>query len=404
MRMGAYRAAEDLYTNGKHTVSPDSNNQGLTTSLSSLATTTARSVVPEFDSFVRYFGGDQDYADSIIRDALSNNKYDLETRRLLVVRNCQYMIMFMTALQNMHEAIGNCEANETVQDAATAESWDKAAASIIGFLEGTENGGSNEGELFFALAKKYCDGFGTCSSSSSTNGVSAANNDRIVSILYSGRGAVSSRSCSKLKEATTQLKPLLLVPIIQATLSSSMNLVNGGIRQKALAAGQVEAHIFATIVLPLIEDVNRNAAQTIETNLALTSTPFQDGVQAVFSAFASVYGGLGVNCHLLGSMEGMDACSGSVKMNTKTITGISVGGVVFLLSVCGIVCLVRTKRHKRKKGAPIFIEPAGEMSYTDDLLVKSENEVDRYGPGGVNEHGDYPEEVALKSAMEKEIV
>ena len=399
MKMGAYGAAEDLYTNGKHAVSTDANSKGLTTSLSYLATSTGRSVVPQFDSFVRYYDGDEKYADSIIREAFANDEYDPETRRLLVVRNCQYMIMFMTALQSMHEAIGECEGG---QEAASAEFWDKAAASIIGHLEGTENGGSTDGQLFFALAKQHCGAFGTCSSPSPALSLAAANNDKIVSLLYSGRGAVTSGSCSGIRKTSAEIEPFLLVPIIQATLSSSMNLMNSGVRQKALASGHVEGHVYASVILPLIEDIDRDAANTIETNLALTSSPFRDGLEAVFTAFAGVFEDLGVNCNQIGSMDGMDACSGSVqRLGTKTVTGISVGAGLFVLALCGIVALLRAKRKSAEK--PSFITSNGELSHTDDLLIKPKEEIDD-GPEGVNEYGEYPEEAALKPSRKNQEV
>ncbi|CAB9498002.1 expressed unknown protein [Seminavis robusta] len=405
MQMGAYRAAEDLYANGKHIRQDTTNsNAGQATSLSFLATTSARSVVPQFDSFVRYFDGNEKYADYIVRDAMTNEQYGVETRRLLAVRTCQYMIMFMAALQGMHEAIGECEANEAVRDTTSAEFWDKAAASIIGHLEGTENGGSREGMLFFALAKDHCSEFDTCSSPSPAASLSAEVNDKIVSLLYAGRGAVLSRSCSELRKATAELEPLLLVPVIQATLSASERMVNEGIRQKSLSSNLVEGHAYANVVIPLVEDVDRDAAQTIEDNLSLTGTPFRDGLGAVVESFFVVYSGLGLKCDQIGQSDEVDACNGTMSSNldSKTITGIAVGVSLTVLAGCGIVALLLAKRKKdqAKDTAPVFTRSKGEMSHTDDLLTKGEAETSECEERFVDEEveeGEDPEEAAMRS-------
>lgn len=396
LQMGAYGAAEQLYSNGKHTYLQSKTNGGFATSLSFLATTSGRSVVPQFDSFVRFYDGNEKYADAIVRDALTNESYDTETRRLLAVRTAQYMIMFMVALQGMHEAIGECEANEAERDTTSSEFWDKAAASIIGHLEGADNGGSRDGMLFFALAKNYCEEFGTCSSPSPAISISAKNNDKIVSLLYAGRGAVLSRSCSELRKVTRELEPLLLVPILQATLSSSEKLAHNGIRQKTLSADHVESHSYANMVLPLVEDVDRLAAHTIQVNLALSSTPFRDGIGAVVEAFFLVYNGLGLSCTQIGKSNDLDACNGtfSTGMGTGAKVGIAVGVTAALLLAGGAAYYLWTRQKGKSNESPVFVAPKGEMSHTDDLLRKS-GETNNSSPKGADE---YPEDAFLDEA------
>ena len=298
----------------------------------------------------------------------------------------------MTALQKMHEAIGECEANQAERDTTSAEFWDKAAASIIGHLEGTENGGSNDGMLFFALAKQHCEEFETCSSNVN---LAAEVNDKIVSLLYAGRGAVLSRSCSQVRKATNELEPLLLVPVIQATLSASERLVHEGIKQKSLSSGQVEAHAVSSVVVPLIEDVDRAAALKISENLALSSTPFRDGLASVVEAFFLVYGSLGLTCDQIGRSDGVDACNGTMStMDAKTITGIAVGTTLAVLACCGIGFLLMAKRRtaRSKNNDPLFKTPTGELNHTDDLLTKSPGEISC--SSGLDGGDDYPEEKA----------
>lgn len=398
LQMGAYKAAEELYSNGKHTYLGDSStNKGMATSLSFLATTSGRSVVPQFDSFVRFYDGNEKYADEIVLDALTNDSYSAETRRLLAVRTSQYMIMFMAALQGMHEAIGECEANEAVRDKTSAEFWDKAAASIIGHLEGTENGGSREGMLFFALAKNHCEEFDTCSSPDPAVTLSADVNDKIVSLLYAGRGAVLSRSCAELRKVTAELEPLLLVPIIQATLSASEKLANSGIRQKALSASHIEAHAYANMVLPLVEDVDQSAARTIQANLDLSGSPFRDGVGAVVEAFFLVYAGLGLSCNQIGDSEYVDACNGTFKkkQSSGAEAAIAVGVAVAILGGLGAGWMLwRKRKQSQTKEAPVFVASNGEMNHNDDLLRKT-GDSNTCSPKSA-EDGSYPEDAYLE--------
>jgi len=400
MRMGAFEAAEDLYTNGKHTMIDGEATNGVS-SLSFLATTTARSVVPQYDSFVRYFDGNEKYADAIVRDALTNSDYSNETRRLLVTRTCQYMIMFMAALQGMHEAIGECEATSAARDTTAAVFWDRAAASIIGHMEGSTNGGDEGGMLFFGLAKQHCEEFDTCSSKSP---LTAEVNDKITSLLYAGRGAVLGRSCSEIRKATAELEPLLLVPLIQATLSASERAMNTGIKQKALSADQVEAYIFANAVLPLLDDIDRVSADTIKRNLDLASTPAHGALGAIVEGFFLNYEALGLHCKQVGWSDDVDACNGTYEepMSTGTITGIAVGCFIGLLTLVGIFWLLRLKRKEGKDASeddPVFVASKGELNHTEDLLTKSEAQstISQIVEGG-------SEEIPMVKSEDQEVV
>jgi len=269
----------------------------------------------------------------------------------------------MAALQGFYETVAACEAG----DVTSAESWDKGAAYIIGHLEGTQTGGSDDGRLFLALSKKYCNEFGTCSTSSQS-GSSVAN--KILSLLYAGRGALPSESCREVRTAANELESLLLIPLIQATLSYSLNTK---VQHSAGHSDQVEAFVYASAVLPLIEDVDRDAAQKIKSNLEVLGSPLQDGDSAVMSAFSGVYSGLGVQCQYIGFTHGMDTCSGAGNsMNRNTPIGLIVGIVLCVLAIIASLLLWRAKRKSlRKENNPTFVTPQGELNHTEDLLRKS---------------------------------
>ena len=82
MEMEAYDAVEDMYTCGKHATVEGMNGATLL-SPCHFATTSYRSVVPNFDAFVRYFQ-DNKYADTMIRTALDRDTL-LEASKFLAL-------------------------------------------------------------------------------------------------------------------------------------------------------------------------------------------------------------------------------------------------------------------------------------------------------------------------------
>lgn len=375
MQMEAYDAAEELYSYGKHaTTGTDDGRSAL--SLSSLATSSGRSNVPEFDAYKRYYDGDEKYADTIIRGALAASFLGPAARRMIVVRASQYMVMFMAALQAMHESIAVCTSGGQARDMSASQSWDRAAAFIIGHMEGTDEGGSGEGRLLWGLAKEQCNIFGTCSSIVVG---SADVNDRILSLLYTGRGAILSANCQALRKATNELTPLLQVPLIQASLTSTIELGQSiASESQSRNAVWAEAYVYSQTLLPLIEDTDRKSAETIGTNLDFNGPPLPDREGAVLSAFANSYEGLGVSCEDVGRSSYFDSCSGSVQGSSgRDNVGIVFGILIGCLAALAIVFLLGAKRRQKLQHKPVFVEPKGEFNHTSDLLTRPPESVIR---------------------------
>ena len=72
------------------------------------------------------------------------------------------IVLPLYALDSMYKAIDNCNSNQNAQD--TSE-WDKAVASLIGFTEGTDAGGSEKGLLFYNIGQMLCSSAGSCGES-----------------------------------------------------------------------------------------------------------------------------------------------------------------------------------------------------------------------------------------------
>jgi hypothetical protein len=372
MEMNAVEAAKEIYTYGRHAVVEGADGPE-TLSFYHLASTAERTVVPQFDSFTRYYDSDK-YADVFIRQAFNPDEIfgaSPQQRREIVVKTMQFIIVYMTSLQFMHEAIADCQSTDKLRLEEAEESWDRAAALLIGSLEGAESGGSGSGLLFHALANERCAQFNTC-----IDAGKADVNERLISLLYTGRGAITGRSCGALRKSVMEIEPLLLVPLIQSTLHYA--LANGKLSKGTQNPGFAAGYVFSRSLLPLVDDVNRDAAAKIDRNMnfQFDEAPVKNGASEVFAEFSKVYGPMGVDCELVGTGDSFDACKGAAKPGgpKDTYVGLIVGLVVGILAVIGIVWILffAKKNRKMKKeleSRPIFVTPTkGELNHDADFL------------------------------------
>lgn len=389
--MGAYGAVEDLYSHGKHALVDDES--GLRTlSLYQMATTSQRSLVPQFDSFNRYYESDK-YADDIIRGALDveNEKFKQaspEQRQEIVVKTMQYLVVYMAALQEMYQAIADCNSPDSGKILDAQEAWDRGAAFLIGSLEGPEDDGNEEGLSFYRLAFKRCEQFGTCSPEGRPSW-----NEEFNSLLYTGRASVEGRACGELRKAVREIETLLRVPLIQGTLRYA--LANEKLGENSQDKGLGEGFAFSRSVLPLVEDSNRESAEIINSNMdfQFERVPVHDRARAVFGAFARAFGKMNVNCEDVGKAEGNDACSGATSPGgpRDTNAGMIVGIIVGVFAVIGIVALLVFDRRRKRKALeerPSFIHPKGEMNHTPDRMMGDTYTAGEIGDDDDEEYGE----------------
>jgi len=358
-----------------------------------MATTSQRSVVPQYDSFIRYYESDK-YADDIIRKALDPNDEKFsqasdEQRREVVVKTMQYLVVYMASLQEMYQAIADCGDPDAGKILDAEEAWDRAAAFLIGSLEGPADGGNEEGLSFYRLALKRCEQFGTCAPEGRPSW-----NDEFNSLLYTGRASVQGRACGELRKTVREIETLLRVPLIQGTLRYA--LANVQLPQNSEDKGLGEGYAFSRSVLPLVEDSNRDSANTIAENMDLQfeRVPVHDGVGAVFSAFARAYGNMNVNCEDVGKAGSYDACSGATspggpnETNVGMIVGIVVGVLALVAIAVFLVLFERKKKKKAAEGEPSFVRSTrGELNHTSDRMSG-----DAYTKGESADDDDYDAE------------
>lgn len=362
MRMGALEAAEDLYTNGKHArAGLDSGKAAL--SLHHLATSSTRSSVPEFEAFKRYFGGDN-YADDIIRQAFvrDNGMGDYQ-RRWLVIGTSQYLVMYMAVLDSMHSAVSACASGATETGGLGHKHWDTAAAYMIGDREGPNDGGSVEGKLIWGQAKRECIKFGTCSQLIPG---SAQVNDRITSLLYTGRGAITGANCDILRKTVNELSDSLLVPLFQGALGAVAELSESkGSKKEQVHA---EAHVFSQAVVPIIANHDPVSASTISVNVDFAGKPLSDGLPAVAWAFVNGIRAAGIDCARIGATTLVSACTGArqgASGGEKSKLGVILGVLFGSLLAVVVVLYVRRKKRRSLESKPVFVESGGVMNHGD---------------------------------------
>lgn len=369
LKMEAYEAAQELYSYGKH-VSIGDGSDASELSLEILATTTERSVVPEYESFKRYFGNDARYADTMIRNAFQDESMSAVQKRAVIVTIAQTTVMYMAILQAVYDSVGSCSDSNPARNSLAAKNWDKAAAFFIGKLEGSVENGSADGIMLWALSKSLCDDFGTCSDEQKN----ARINEKISTLFFAGRGAISGGSCDELRKAAFKLEPLLKIPLLQASIFSAELLAQRNLKDKEMV--QATAYAYAQAILPLIHSVDGNAASTLQKNFPLSGKAMHDGIYAVASAFSKSIPGLGVTCEDVGESSEIDACTGSSALSPGAKLGISAGVILGVFTTVSLAFLLRRKRKKddNPENKPLFVPSKGELNHTSELLASRTTE------------------------------
>jgi len=249
--------------------------------------------------------------------------------------------------------------------AMASDSWDKAAAILIGSLEGTQENGTDEGYMFYDLAQQYCQEFGTCLDSST--GIDA--NEQLVSLLFTGRGASLENSCRALKKAADEISTLLLIPIIQGALSTSTQLAkNENLQARA------EGYVYSRALSPFVR--KRTAANNFDSYLGNPTQADRRNMAAkTYSALATAYPDMNVDCEQIGIANGIDSCSGVVYVTDYIwiVVGVLLG--VLSICCCGTLFCIRKKRRlismKLPENNPNFVPSNGELNHSMDLLEKA---------------------------------
>lgn len=309
---GAYDAALDIYTNGYNI-----RVEKRAVALRSLATTPDRAVVPDlFEQFSSYYETD-DFADRIIVSALRGEGpftgASAAQRREIAIRMLQGTVSYMSLLTNLYTAVDKCKAKED-----GGSWWDKGVALFVGSIEGEIRGGDVDGygEMLYSLGKETCDDFGTCEASGD-----ASSNEDLINSFSDGLALLVDNNCdSTANIIKTDIRPSLLVAMVQATLDYSIDMEDlaGGTGDDTLATG----YALSRAILPQVHDSNSTSAGVIASNMdfQLSSDPVPDGSDAIFMAITYSISGMGVDCKRIGSRDNRTVCSETLRPYQSTPT------------------------------------------------------------------------------------
>jgi len=356
LQMKAYTAVDELYTYGKHVRGTN----GVGVSIGQLATTKHRNIVPEFDSFVQYYDTDT-FADDVIRAAIdARDNWTESQRRIVILKATQVLVMYFAALQNAYEAVEDCKAQKS-QTSKDSHSWDQTAGILIGSLEGTAKNGTSEGYMFYDLAQEHCLEFGTCTVD--TTGVQL--NEKLISLLYTGRGAVLSGSCRAIEKVAEELSGLLLIPIVQGALSASSELTTSEDPDK-----RAEAYVYGRALVPFVKQ--RAAASDIDSYFG-NSAPSdkRHTAQKLYAALATAYPRMNVDCEDIGVSNGIDTCSGVVYVSDYIWIVVGVGIGLLLVAAGFFYYCRRRKKSIYSENNARSNPPRAEMNHSMDLLEKA---------------------------------
>eukprot|EP00957_Ditylum_brightwellii_P081300 6184839-Ditylum_brightwellii.AAC.1 len=163
-------------------------------------------------------------------------------------------------------------------------------------MEGANEGGRQGGMMMYGLAKEQCK-----------------------------QSELTARNCPPLHKAAEKIEILLQIPLIQSTLSlmilnPSMNEDNFG-----------ELYAFSRSILPYVEEADRDASQIIAKNIDFR--PTKGNLDAAMMALKDAIPKMGVDCDLVGRLDGKSACA-------KSTATSHTGSFVLSLSTCTVLSFV----------------------------------------------------------------
>jgi hypothetical protein len=328
MKTKAYKAALDIYRNGRNSFTTNSGEE--LRSLQSLATADDRRLVPTFQQFSDYYGSDT-YADNLIQQAIlqedimaGKSRGELQE---VVTRTLQTMVCYMSVVSKLQLSINYCNQD---QPGLAGVEWDSAVALFVGSIEGPKAGGTKygNGEFLYAVGNEYCTYFDTCEGSDE-----AKANEQLMFQFASGRDALTSGYCDQVERSLTwDILPIIAIPLVQGTLQQAIfidDLVVGD-PDDDVATG----FIMASAIGPLVKNENATSAATLSRNFDFTSS-VPDGVPAVFEAFTYALRGMGVDCKDIGVTDiDFSVClvQGVQVVAPHQDTGTNLGGNLYVTS------------------------------------------------------------------------
>jgi len=276
-----------------------------------MATSELRRDAEYFPAYKEYFNNDEHYADTLIMDTLMGDGYwgskSREVKAAIISTTLQTSVLWMYTIAQMAEAITYCENGWGAGDLGMeSHEWDEVAALTIGSLEGSKEGGSDDvkdGQLLWNLGNLRAFEFGRANKKGF-----AKSNQKVLNLLFSGKGQIETKSCDNFRETTQRIEHLLLIPVMQSVIEyARLNESRPSMgNNKDIAMGEA----YANAILPMVQEYNKPAADVIAKNMLVNGvgTMVPDGAQAVADAINVVIRDFGVECQFVGKRFDIDTC------------------------------------------------------------------------------------------------
>lgn len=334
LQTGSKQAAEDIFFLGKHS----------NVSLSSAALNSELPPTPNFALYIDYFKS-LSYAHDLVLDgfAFMGNGLSKTASRVSILRFSQTMLLGHTAVNTIFEAANKCDTSDSE---LVEEPWNSAAALLIGSLDRSRDFDSTKWYTLYDLAQNLCYEFDTCSD----DGVALVNTE-LIHALNDGRVAAQRNNCTGLEAAAEEIQALILVPVVQGLLSSAVRLSTPGYTQE----DEAEAYVYSRNLLPLIQDIDEEAAKYLETNFALRNEHkfLASTGGSTFNIISENLEKLGLDCNLVGPLEFCEhpATPSDEPSDSSHILS-AIGGVLIVFVLAAAVYLVYRLSKKTKFEEP----------------------------------------------------
>lgn len=350
--MGAMEAANDLYIYGRNSGRPlDGTANGLL-SLHSIATDPTLNSASSLKLFSDYYST-KTFADSVVTKIFTSSEpykdLTLKQKAVFVTTALDVLVMYMFTLALLDTAISDCNAADIHRNAFGTTGIDLAAASIIGSMEGHEDGGSQEnaGLLLYSLSKINCGSMHTCATS---NGDSQAN-DRLELLLYAAQTQLVALNCVSLSHTVAEIESVLKTVLIQSLIysvslleradglsSNSKNILELNADISDDKTDFIKSYLYTLALVPSIDKANPQSSFLLAAYMAFENllSPPDNLKWQVFYAIADAVADMpDVDCSSLGYIDGMDPCDADRSHLTMTVAKVTeqASGIVSFTSI-----------------------------------------------------------------------
>lgn len=210
-------------------------------------------------------------------------------RRVMAEASMVSISLHIYAIDSLFWADELCDSNGS--DAVKA--WDTAAAVLVGWTEGSQDGGSSDnGVLFYNIAQYLCKAAGTCNMANDSEV-----NRSLIELLEDGKQQLLSKDCVGAYTQAMEVEKLLQTVLADTVAFFAKQIVD----DKLDTESAVEGYIFAEALTPIFNTVDPVASSVISQNLGTfpNDNLMKDGVTAVYVALRSFVNGEAIDCALL---------------------------------------------------------------------------------------------------------